>query len=405
MFWEEQKAETSNGSFYLYGAYYDDRWRGDPLPSVRPIVSQATYTYGWYSKWGNYKDRLLQPYVINCKVPRIKGFPKKTTPDSISLVESKCQKPRNNLRKRDVDLLFLCIEDALDSTNDIGRSSYGAVHVQEAFEYAYLSLNKACGPTSSIVDQTKSLIRRIIRVSDEVVEMRLRVKEKFPSPPTPLSLHHHNINHNHHLPHLKKPLPKNYGPFCENFNDSAISLAESYDEDGITSSSASTIASLLDWNMKDLISRGAIPFDLTLESEMKKSFFIGMLYSSITNNLHEFDMKYITDRNIYVIDRLINLSSDRSIHSSRWHRLIMCISSFSTFGKIIQFLFYHFILNSRMSSHNTNISGDKSDTRSYSQKPSRDDESLSASPGTQQMSQQPSSSKRKRTASEARKIW
>uniref|UniRef100_T1K341 Glycosyltransferase family 92 protein n=1 Tax=Tetranychus urticae TaxID=32264 RepID=T1K341_TETUR len=51
-----------------------------------PIVSQATYTYGWYSKWGNYKDGLLQPY--------------KTTPapDSISLVESKCQKPRNNLR-------------------------------------------------------------------------------------------------------------------------------------------------------------------------------------------------------------------------------------------------------------------------------------------------------------------
>lgn len=146
---------------------------------------------------------------------------------------------------------FLCIEDPLDSTNDIGRSSYGAVHVQEAFEYAYLSLNKACGPTSSIVDQTKSLLGRIIRVSDEVVEMRLRVKEKFPSPPTPLSLHHHNINHNHHhnhhhhhhLPHLKKPLPKNYGPFCENFNDSAISLAESYDEDGITSSSASSIAS------------------------------------------------------------------------------------------------------------------------------------------------------------------
>ncbi|XP_053202605.1 uncharacterized protein LOC128387433 [Panonychus citri] len=120
-----QKVVTSNGSsFYLYGAYYDDRWRGGPLPSVRilamidrvkppptycllwfdnvsgPIISQATYTYGWYSKWGNYKDGLLQPYVINCKIPRIKGFPKKISyaPNSVSLVDSKCQKARNNLR-------------------------------------------------------------------------------------------------------------------------------------------------------------------------------------------------------------------------------------------------------------------------------------------------------------------
>lgn len=71
-----QRLQTSNGIYYLYSAYYDDRWRGGPLPSVRisamidrikpipllcllwfddfsgPIITTPTYTYGWYSKWG-----------------------------------------------------------------------------------------------------------------------------------------------------------------------------------------------------------------------------------------------------------------------------------------------------------------------------------------------------------------
>ena len=75
-----QKFSTANSSFYLYGAYYDDRWRGGPLPMVRilamidqvsppptlcqiwfdrisvPIISQATYIYSWYKSWGNHKN-------------------------------------------------------------------------------------------------------------------------------------------------------------------------------------------------------------------------------------------------------------------------------------------------------------------------------------------------------------
>lgn len=145
-----QQLRSSNGTFYFYGAYYDDRWRGGPLPVVRilamidrikppplncllwfdgisgPIVSQASYTYGWYPKWGNYKDGLLQPWIITCKIPRIRGWPKKATfsssssysssssglpfpsingpgqpsyaPDSVSLVENRCDKAHNNLR-------------------------------------------------------------------------------------------------------------------------------------------------------------------------------------------------------------------------------------------------------------------------------------------------------------------
>lgn len=117
-----QKFTNGNSSFYLYGAYYDNRWRGGPLPMVRilamidrisppptfcqiwfdrisvPIISQATYIYGWYSKWGNYKDGFLQPYIITCKIPRIKSLPKDFYPTSVSLVDNRCQKANNNLK-------------------------------------------------------------------------------------------------------------------------------------------------------------------------------------------------------------------------------------------------------------------------------------------------------------------
>lgn len=102
-------------TFYLYNAYYDDRWRGG-APSVRvlamidriqppptdcllwsrrlagggrdgkqlvPLVSRASFVYAWYPKWGNYKDGLLQPWIVTCQVPRgHQGL----VPDSVSLV-------------------------------------------------------------------------------------------------------------------------------------------------------------------------------------------------------------------------------------------------------------------------------------------------------------------------------
>ncbi|RWS30603.1 hypothetical protein B4U80_08932, partial [Leptotrombidium deliense] len=121
IYWQRMQT-TNSTTFYLYGAYYDDRWRGGALASVRilamidritpppvvcqfwfesipsPIFANATYIYGWYSKWGNYKDGALQPFIISCKVPRIKGVKKDVSPDSVSLVQSKCDKASNNLR-------------------------------------------------------------------------------------------------------------------------------------------------------------------------------------------------------------------------------------------------------------------------------------------------------------------
>lgn len=37
---------------------------------------------------------------------------------------------------------MLCIEDPLNPGNDIGRSSYGALQVKQAFEYAYIVLSE-----------------------------------------------------------------------------------------------------------------------------------------------------------------------------------------------------------------------------------------------------------------------
>jgi hypothetical protein len=47
---------------------------------------------------GNYKDSLLQPYIITHEIPRIKSFAKNIATDSVSLVENKCDKATNNLK-------------------------------------------------------------------------------------------------------------------------------------------------------------------------------------------------------------------------------------------------------------------------------------------------------------------
>lgn len=108
-------AQQSAATYYLYNAYYDDRLRAG-LPSVRilamidriqppptncllwsskltrptnsnklaPIVTRATFVYAWYPKWGNYKDGILQPWIVTC--PLARGH-LDLVPDSVSLVQ------------------------------------------------------------------------------------------------------------------------------------------------------------------------------------------------------------------------------------------------------------------------------------------------------------------------------
>lgn len=116
-----QTLQTSNGTFYLYAAYYDNRTLVAMKPVIRilgminrleptvktycqlwfygakePVFAKVfEYKYIWYKKWGNYKHGLFQPYLISCQIP--KGFRDKI-PESVSLVEKPCDTSTTNLR-------------------------------------------------------------------------------------------------------------------------------------------------------------------------------------------------------------------------------------------------------------------------------------------------------------------
>lgn len=79
---------------------------------------------------------------------------------------------------------ILCIEDPLNPANDIGKNSYGALMVKDAFEYAFGTLHQAVGPLMSTIDPTKSILGRIIRVTDEVIDQRKYIIKKFSLPYT-----------------------------------------------------------------------------------------------------------------------------------------------------------------------------------------------------------------------------
>jgi len=115
---------VNDSEFYLFGAYYDDRplVTGDgkspavvrilaminrlsPPPtycqfwidsSRKPVFSPvASYTYLWIKAWGNGKDKILQPFLITCKIPRLR---KEDIPVSVSLVERPCNNATNHLK-------------------------------------------------------------------------------------------------------------------------------------------------------------------------------------------------------------------------------------------------------------------------------------------------------------------
>lgn len=47
---------------------------------------------------------------------------------------------------------LLCIEDPLTPGNDIGRSSYGALYVRDAFDWGYFALTRAVNPTNEVAN-------------------------------------------------------------------------------------------------------------------------------------------------------------------------------------------------------------------------------------------------------------
>ncbi|XP_055314063.1 terminal nucleotidyltransferase 4B-like [Sitodiplosis mosellana] len=92
--------------------------------------------------------------------------------------------PKEDLQREMVDghrPSLLCIEDPLTPGNDIGRSSYGALHVKHAFEWAYITLTSAVTPIQNGTNDCtrSSILGRIVRVTDEVIEYRNWVRATF----------------------------------------------------------------------------------------------------------------------------------------------------------------------------------------------------------------------------------
>ena len=78
---------------------------------------------------------------------------------------------------------LLCIEDPLNSRNDVGRSSYGALHVKQAFEYAYHELVNCVLPQNHFFfSPYDSTLGRVVRVTDEVVDYRKWIEENYRVP-------------------------------------------------------------------------------------------------------------------------------------------------------------------------------------------------------------------------------
>uniref|UniRef100_A0A3Q2ZRY8 Terminal nucleotidyltransferase 4A n=1 Tax=Kryptolebias marmoratus TaxID=37003 RepID=A0A3Q2ZRY8_KRYMA len=76
---------------------------------------------------------------------------------------------------------MLCIEDPLVPGNDVGRGSYGAMQVKQAFDYAYIVLSHAVSPLARSYPNKdcESTLGRIIRLTQEVIKYREWIIKKW----------------------------------------------------------------------------------------------------------------------------------------------------------------------------------------------------------------------------------
>lgn len=120
LYW--QKLYSSDGTWYLFGAYYENRSLSEMKPAVRLlamvdryeptvtphcqiwfpqqrsplIVRVAEINYMWNRGWGvKNSTGTLHPYLITCPVPQTHSS---LVPDSVSLVEHVCDVATNHMR-------------------------------------------------------------------------------------------------------------------------------------------------------------------------------------------------------------------------------------------------------------------------------------------------------------------
>ncbi|XP_055010830.1 terminal nucleotidyltransferase 4B isoform X1 [Boleophthalmus pectinirostris] len=102
----------------------------------------------------------------------------------IRITDGGCYVAKDEVQKNMMDGYrpsMLYIEDPLQPDNDVGRSSYGAMQVKQAFDYAYVVLSHAVSPIAKYYpnNETESILGRIIRVTQEVDEYREWIRSNW----------------------------------------------------------------------------------------------------------------------------------------------------------------------------------------------------------------------------------
>ncbi|XP_059483277.1 terminal nucleotidyltransferase 4B-like [Neocloeon triangulifer] len=130
---------------------------------------------------------------------------------------------------------MLCIEDPLTPGNDIGRSSYGALKVKQSFEFAYTTLLQAVSPMCPEFISKHSILGRIVRITDDVVEYRQQIKLKYADKAVPVVIHKLNSYHRqqHQLKRVSQDSEESSSGsvYCTSEGSSATGSAASGDSD------------------------------------------------------------------------------------------------------------------------------------------------------------------------------
>ncbi|PIK35809.1 putative non-canonical poly(A) RNA polymerase PAPD5 [Apostichopus japonicus] len=109
---------------------------------------------------------------------------------------------------------LLCLKDPLNNGVDLGRNSFGFMEVRKAFHYAYQVLTQAVVPHIDQESNGHSILGRIIRVTDEVMDHRLWVQQNWARKATAMYPHKFSI-------HCNIPQPD---AFC--LPDTALRIAQ-----------------------------------------------------------------------------------------------------------------------------------------------------------------------------------
>ncbi|XP_051520433.1 terminal nucleotidyltransferase 4A-like isoform X1 [Myxocyprinus asiaticus] len=129
---------------------------------------------------------------------------------------------------------MLCIEDPLLPGNDVGRSSYGAMQVKEAFDYAYIILGHAVSPLARSYPNkdSDSTLGRIIKVTQEVIDYREWIIKKW------------GCRHNSHIERNPGPSHKDSVEQVESSTLLGVGVEDQQQRDSVSPHSADSPMSL-----------------------------------------------------------------------------------------------------------------------------------------------------------------